>query len=47
MVYGHGSFTIGRTLEEAYANTATLEASCRILYLLRGLKPTAGDGYLG
>lgn len=37
MVKGHGSFAIGRTLEEALCYTSTLEDSARILFLLKGL----------
>ncbi len=35
LVYGHGSFAAGQSLEEAYHWTSTLEGSCHILYLLR------------
>ena len=37
LIHSHGSFTIGETLEEAYHRTSSLEESCRIIYLLRGL----------
>ncbi len=33
VVYGHGSFVAGQTLEEAYQLTTTLEQSCHILWL--------------
>jgi len=36
LVKGHGSFSVGRTLEEALGITTTLEASARILLLVRG-----------
>ncbi|HEY6586146.1 MAG TPA: class II aldolase/adducin family protein [Candidatus Methanoperedens sp.] len=32
MVFGHGTFTIGRTLEEAYFVTVLIEQSCKIKY---------------
>jgi len=38
IVRGHGSFTRGESLEEAYSRASTLEASCKILYGLRALK---------
>jgi L-fuculose-phosphate aldolase len=33
LVFGHGSFAAGKTLEEAHHWTSTLEASCEILHL--------------
>ena len=33
LVFGHGSFAAGKSLEEAYHWTSTLEASCEIMYL--------------
>ena len=33
LVFGHGSFAAGESLEEAYHWTSTLEASCEIMYL--------------
>ncbi len=39
VVRGHGSFARGWDLEEAYHYTSVLEASARILWLLRGVKP--------
>jgi L-fuculose-phosphate aldolase len=38
MVYAHGSFAIGRDLQEAHHFTSTLEESCRIIALVRHLK---------
>ena len=38
MVHGHGSFAIGQLLEEAHNCTTTLEASCRVVCLLRSLQ---------
>jgi len=35
VVRGHGSFAAGKTLEEAYKWTASLEHSCRISFLAR------------
>lgn len=42
VVRGHGSFTVGQLLEEAYHYTTALEESCRLLYLLRtlGINPS-------
>ncbi len=37
MVHGHGSFTTGQLLEEAYNCTATLEESCQVICLLKSL----------
>ncbi|MCL6610898.1 MAG: aldolase [Peptococcaceae bacterium] len=37
VVRGHGSFAAGRTLEEAYKWTASLQHSCRILCIARSL----------
>ena len=39
MVKGHGSFTVGRMLEEAFQLTSSLEASRKALYLHRLLSP--------
>ena len=38
MAYGHGSFAIGRDLDEAHHYTSTLEESCRIIYMVGQLK---------
>ena len=38
MVYGHGSFAIGRDLYEAHHFTSTLEESCRIITIVRQFK---------
>jgi L-fuculose-phosphate aldolase len=35
MVKGHGSFALGRDLEEAYKFTSALESSCRVLVAVR------------
>jgi len=32
IVFGHGTFTIGKTLDEAYFVTALIEQSCKIKY---------------
>ncbi|TET26184.1 MAG: aldolase [Dehalococcoidia bacterium] len=40
MVHGHGSFAIGQLLEEAHSCTTILEESCRVICLLKSLKPT-------
>ncbi len=32
IVFGHGTFTVGKTLEEAYFVTALIEQSCKIRY---------------
>ncbi|MCX9082524.1 MAG: aldolase [Candidatus Methanoperedens sp.] len=32
IVFGHGTFTIGKTLEEAYFVTALIEQSCKMKY---------------
>ena len=37
MVKGHGSFAVGKTLEEALCYTSALEDSARIIFLLIGL----------
>ena len=34
MVRGHGTFTTGKTLEEAYVLTSMIEHSCKVKYLL-------------
>ena len=34
MVRGHGSYSVGTTLEDAYRWTSTLEENCRIVYLM-------------
>lgn len=44
VVKGHGSFAIGKDLEEAYKYTSSLENSCRVLVAIRasgGGKPPA------
>jgi L-fuculose-phosphate aldolase len=33
LVHGHGTFTAGRTLDEAYILTSLAEHSCRVLWL--------------
>ncbi|HXX56733.1 MAG TPA: class II aldolase/adducin family protein [Thermodesulfovibrionales bacterium] len=38
LMRGHGSFTRGGSLEEAFSRTSTLEASCRILYRLSAVE---------
>jgi len=38
MVRGHGSFSTGQLLEEAYELTTALEESCQVLCLLRSLQ---------
>jgi len=38
MVYGHGSFAVGRDLYEALHFTTTLEESCRIITIVRQLR---------
>jgi L-fuculose-phosphate aldolase len=38
MLRGHGAFSIGELLEEAYMLTSSLEFSARILYLVGGSK---------
>lgn len=35
MLRGHGSFSIGQMLEEAYQWTSSLEVSCQILHLIK------------
>jgi len=35
VVKGHGSYSIGKNLEEAYKYTSSLESSCRILVAIR------------
>ncbi len=37
MVKGHGSFSVGKTLEEALCYTSALEDSAKILFLMKGL----------
>jgi len=37
LVRGHGSFAAGQLLEEAFEYTTALEASCRLLYLVKAL----------
>lgn len=34
MVRGHGTYSVGSSLEEAYRWTSTLEENCRIVYLM-------------
>ncbi|MBN3032873.1 MAG: class II aldolase/adducin family protein [Candidatus Saganbacteria bacterium] len=44
VVKGHGSFALGKTLEEAYKYTSALENSCRVLIAMRasgGARPPA------
>lgn len=44
VVKGHGSFAVGKTLEEAYRYTSLLENSCRVLVAVRssgGVRPTS------
>lgn len=38
MVKGHGSFAIGKTLEEAFKYTNSLENSCKIAYYAKTLR---------
>lgn len=38
MVRGHGSFSVGQLLEEAYNYTTVLEESCQVLCLLKSLQ---------
>ncbi len=38
LVDGHGSFTCGQLLEEAYRYTAALEERCQVLWLVKTLK---------
>jgi len=37
VVRGHGSFAIGKSLDEAFDHTVTLEQCCHILYLRRSM----------
>lgn len=37
IVRGHGTFTAGSTLKEAYIATSAVEHACRILLLVRGM----------
>jgi ribulose-5-phosphate 4-epimerase/fuculose-1-phosphate aldolase len=39
LVHRHGSFARGMSIEEAYVYTELLEISCRILYMVRKMKP--------
>ncbi|MDI6718818.1 MAG: aldolase [Methanomicrobiales archaeon] len=39
LVRGHGTFSCGSTLEEAYLVTSAVEHSCRILHILGELRP--------
>lgn len=39
MVRGHGSYSVGGTLEDAYRWTSTLEENCRIVYLMGSFRP--------
>ena len=44
VVKGHGSFAVGKNLEEAYRYTSSLENSCRVLVAMRssgGVRPPA------
>ena len=38
LVYGHGSFAIGKDLEEAHKHTSGLEEVCQISWLMKTLK---------
>jgi len=38
LVYGHGSFAVGATLEEAHKHTSALEEVCQIRWLTKTLK---------
>jgi len=38
LVDGHGSFTCGQLLEEAYRYTAALEERCQVMWLVKTLK---------
>lgn len=38
LIDGHGSFTCGQLLEEAYRYTAALEERCQVLWLVKTLK---------
>jgi L-fuculose-phosphate aldolase len=38
LVYGHGSFAIGASLEEAHKHTSGLEEVCQISWLMKTLK---------
>ncbi|MDO8688628.1 MAG: class II aldolase/adducin family protein [Dehalococcoidia bacterium] len=39
MVRGHGTYSAGSTLEDAYRWTSTLEENCRIVYLMGTFHP--------
>lgn len=39
MVRGHGSYSVGATLEDAYRWTSTLEENCRIVHLMGSFHP--------
>ncbi|KUK11699.1 MAG: Class II aldolase/adducin family protein [Clostridia bacterium 41_269] len=43
MVKGHGSFAVGRDLEEGFRLTSSLEFSSRILWLCRNFRGDIGD----
>ncbi len=43
LVRGHGTFTMGNTLEEAYILTSIAEHSCRVLWLLRAAGGIGSD----
>lgn len=38
LIYGHGTFAIGKDLEEAYKYTAGLEEACQVLWLVKTLR---------
>jgi L-fuculose-phosphate aldolase len=40
VVHGHGSFSVGQLLDEAYNSTTGLEESCEILYLMKSMQIT-------
>jgi L-fuculose-phosphate aldolase len=46
LVRGHGSFAVGKSLEEAYHWTSCLENVCRIIYLIRTLNGSDINGYI-
>ncbi|MEN8613970.1 aldolase [Dehalogenimonas sp. THU2] len=38
LLYGHGTFAIGKDLEEAYKHTAGLEEACQVIWLVKTLR---------
>ena len=44
LVHSHGSFAASQLLEEAYYYTSLLEQSCRLIYLLKMLRASSGNG---